>query len=303
MTTRRRSSARCSLSVMASGDGRRRPWNGIRRRVAMAGSGAAISSCWGRRARPGTHRAPRRRARPDASTVAGSDTCPFVAATPFGSEPATVSAVVPGVDPLLGADPLAPPGRTAVRGRGRRTPRRRPTGCAEAPPSCRAFSCSSASRSRKARGERTAGPPRGWAGGRERRPAPRSRAGSATPQVVPRRADLARHLRELLGPQHDQRDNQDDQQFCRAERQHRGAESTTQGPRATAEPRPAGTQSTPLGPGGGRGQKSGRRDGPDPHHDPAHDDERGMGPKNRLSWESERLSPITKYSLGGSSGS
>ena len=25
----------------------------------------------------------------------------------------------------------------------------------------------------------------------------------------------------------------------------------------------------------------------------------GMGPKNRLSWESDRLSPMTKYSLGG----
>ena len=157
------------------------------------------------------------------------------------------------------ADPLPAPTRwrrPVTRWRriaGRRSGRRSAAGRRSSSPKDR--SCSSARRSRKARGERTAWAT-SWVGGQVGEGPPHLALEPAPPpaQVVPRRADLARHLGELLGSQDDQRDDQDDQQFRRAERQHLVVESTSTPGRATA--RRPGSGAGPAPPRSGSGARA-----------------------------------------------
>ena len=213
MTTRRRSSARCSPSVIASAEGRvDAPRNGSRSRVAMVVRGVAGQFMLGSSGTAGSTTTPAYRRR--WSTLPRRWTLPRWSTRPRSTTPVVLAPGRPGrprpssrrrggagpeasvsaVDDGIGGDarlfaqgPLMLVGETVEEGQGRA----------------------------HGLGHLVGG---GQVG--KRPPHLALESGPPLPQVVPGGADLARHLRELLGPQNDERDDEDDQQFRRAERQH-----------------------------------------------------------------------------------
>ena len=130
MTTRRRSSARCSPRVMASAEGRAEPpRNGIGVGWPWRGPAPPISSCWGRRARRGRHRAPPCRQRSAGAAGrspddAGRSPRPIRCAARRHSMVAAPLPDVPLPDTPLPDDPWPDAGCRAGRGRRRRCRRR-----------------------------------------------------------------------------------------------------------------------------------------------------------------------------------
>src|SRR5213078_1041558 len=66
------------------------------------------------------------------------------------------------------------------------------------------------------------------------------------PEVAPGLADLAGHLRQLVGPEHDQGDRQDDQDLRRAETDHEKSLLAARTPRRAAAGAPARSAQNPL---------------------------------------------------------